>query len=274
MRVVRRPSGNPLRRAQIAIGSVLILLTAGAWMLLVQGQRGSMHGGAVTPTMGLAAPVFLGVWLVMVAAMMFPATAPMLLMFARVAANRRTNSRAWVPTIFFTLGYLIVWSAVGATAFGFGSLSEWLARRFDVVAAVGPRVGALLIVAAGVFQFSALKDRCMTECRSPLAFLTMHWREGARGAVTMGMRHGVVCVGCCWALMAILFPLGMMNIAALGLVTTLIFAERVLPGGKALQLAAGVALLGLGAAAFVSPDMLPGGTASMGDTMQMSGAMP
>jgi predicted metal-binding membrane protein len=191
-------------------------------------------------------------------------------MFARIAANRRSSGRPWAPTSFFVAGYVLVWGVIGLAAFALGLGAEALADRFTLLGDNAGRLGALLVVAAGVYQFTPLKDRCMTECRSPLAFLAQHWRAGGRGAVAMGAHHGMVCAGCCWALMAIMFPLGMMSIAALGAVTVLIFAERVLPRGRMLQHAAGVALLAGGLVALVRPDLLPGAVTHMGaETMPM-----
>ncbi len=256
---------NPLRRAQTTIGVALVLLTAGAWALLVSQQSATDHAAGMTPTMGLGVLLFLGVWLAMVAAMMFPAVAPMILMFARLAANRRSSGRPLAPTSSFVAGYVLVWAAIGVAAFVLGLGAEALAERFTVLGDNAGRIGAVLIVAAGAYQFSALKNRCMTECRSPLAFFAQHWREGGRGAVAMGAHHGMVCAGCCWALMAIMFPLGMMNIAALGAVTVVIFSERVLPGGKVVQYGVGAVLLVLGIAAVVDPGLLPGAMTHLGD---------
>ena len=250
--------GNPLKRAQAVIGFALVTLTAAAWALLVWQQAGADHAMNMTPTMGMGAPLFLGVWLAMVAAMMFPAVAPMILMFARVSANRRSSGGPLAPTSLFVVGYVLVWAVIGVAAFALSVGGEQLADRLDVVGHNAGRIGALLIVVAGGYQFSALKDRCMTGCRSPLAFLTQHWRDGVRGAIAMGARHGLVCAGCCWALMAIMFPLGMMNIGALGAVTVFIYAEKALPGGKVLRFAAGGALLLFGIAALINPGLLPG----------------
>jgi predicted metal-binding membrane protein len=260
----RTRTRNPLGRAQAGIGLTLVVLTGAAWALLVRQQGGTDHAAAMTPTMGMGLLLFLAVWVAMVAAMMFPAVAPMILMFARVSANRRANGKTWAPTSAFVAGYVLLWTAIGAAAFLLATGGEELAERAHVVGDDAARVGALLIVTAGVYQFSALKDRCLTECRSPLAFLSEHWRDGDRGALAMGVHHGLHCAGCCWALMAMLFPLGMMNIAALGAVTLFIYAEKALPGGQVLRYAAGVGLVAFGAWAFLDPGVLPGVAAHAG----------
>lgn len=264
---VRPAARNPLTRAQIGIGLGLLAATAGAWLLLLHPQGMGDHHALRTPTMGLGAVPFVAVWLAMVAAMMFPAVAPMIVMFARVSANRRASGKPAASTASFATGYVLVWTAIGVGAFVLAVAGEALARHYDAVGDNAARLGALLIVTAGAYQFSKLKERCLTECRSPLAFLAEHWRAGRGGAVTMGIHHGLHCAGCCWALMAMLFPLGMMNVAALGAVTAFIYAEKVLPGGKILQYSAGVALIAFGIAAFVEPGLLPGATEHLGHHM-------
>lgn len=250
----------------------MVVLTAAAWALLIRQRPAGGHAEAMSPTMGAGALLFLGLWLVMVAAMMFPAIAPMILMFARVAANRRASGRPSPPTSVFVAGYVLVWAVVGLVAFVLARGAEQLAYRYEFVAGNTGRIAAVLIVVAGIYQFSALKDRCMTECRSPLSFLSQNWREGTRGAVTLGIHHGLVCVGCCWALMALMFPLGMTNIAALGAVTLLVSAEKILPVGRRLRYAAGVALVVFGAAVLVHPGLLPGGGPAA-PTHEMNGQM-
>ena len=274
---VRPAARNPLTRAQAGIGLALLAATAGSWLLLLHPQaiehtQGMGHHALRTPTMGLGALVFMAVWLAMTAAMMFPAVAPMIVMFARVSASRRDSGRPGAPTSLFVMGYVLVWTAIGVSAFALASAGEALARRFDAVNDNAGRVGALLIVVAGAYQFTKLKERCLTECRSPLAFLAEHWRPGGRGAVTMGVHHGLHCAGCCWALMAMLFPLGMMNVAVLGAVTAFIYAEKALPGGTTLRYAAGVALIAFGIGALVNPGLLPG-TPEPLSHHHMSGAM-
>jgi predicted metal-binding membrane protein len=243
-------------RAGILLG--LIVLTAGSWWFLAERRSGMDAHQAMTPTMGMGAPLFLAVWVAMMAATMFPAVAPMVLMFARIGANKRTQGQAFVPTWLFVGGYLTVWTGLGAVAFVLALGAEDLAARVGWVADNGARIGGGLIVVAGAFQFTRLKDRCLTECRSPLAFVMQHWRHGRLGAVRMGVHHGLHCAGCCWALMAMLFPLGMMNIAALAGVTAFIYAEKVLPGAKILRYGAGVALIAYGLLVLAEPSALPG----------------
>lgn len=120
------------------------------------------------------------------------------------------------------------------------------------------RIGGAMLILAGVYQLSPLKNTCLAKCRTPTQFLMTSWRSGNGGALRMGIEHGFYCLGCCWLLFAILFPLGMMNIAALALLTALIFAEKVLPAGRLVSIAAGVALIAYGALVVVVPTLLPG----------------
>jgi predicted metal-binding membrane protein len=251
-------NANPISRAQAGIAVALLALTAGAWVYLLRGGPDHDHALAGTPTMGMGVPLFLAVWVAMMIASMFPAVSPMVLIYARVSANRRGNGRTWTPTSLFVSGYLLLWTAFGVGAYAAAWVGEALAGGIDAVHDNAPRIGAALIVVAGGYQFSGLKERCLTECRSPLAFLAEHWRPGRLGAVTMGLRHGLHCAGCCWALMAVLFPLGMTNIAALAGVTALTYAEKVLPGARSVRFAAGVGLIAFGLCAFVDPGLLPG----------------
>jgi predicted metal-binding membrane protein len=243
-------------RAGILLG--LVALTIAAWVFVIVRSRGMDGHHKLAPTMGLSTPLFLAVWVAMMIATMFPAVAPMVLMFARIGANKRTAGQTAPSTWWFVAGYLLVWTGLGMVAYALAVGAEDLAGRFDLVSDNAARLGGALIVVAGAYQFSALKDRCLTECRSPLAFVMQHWRDGRRGAVLMGVQHGRHCAGCCWALMALMFPLGMMNIAALAGVTAFVYAEKVLPGAAALRRSAGVALLALGIAVLVHPGLLPG----------------
>jgi len=254
----RQITATPMSRARAGILLGLVTLTIVCWAFVIIGSRAMDGRHELTPTMGLSTPLFLAVWVAMMIATMFPAVAPMVLMFARIGANKRTAGQTAPSTWLFLSGYLLVWTGLGVVAYGLAVGAEDLAGQFAVVSDNAARLGGALVVVAGAYQFSALKDRCLTECRSPLAFVMQHWRAGRRGAVLMGVHHGWHCAGCCWALMAMLFPLGMMNIAALAGVTAFVYAEKVLPGAEVLRRVAGVALLTFGIAVLVHPALLPG----------------
>jgi len=271
----------PLARGQLAILLSLIVLTAAAWALTIrQAQTMSMPmgvtagstmpapdaasgmdgmsmeqvgevaasgmGGTAWSVSGLVA--FTVAWAVMMAAMMFPAAAPMLLLFHAVASKRKTSGGAFVPTWVFAAGYLLVWTAVGAVTWALIQIaSERAAALGDVERArwAPLALGAVLIV-AGLYQLTPLKQVCLDHCRSPFAFVMQHWREGYGGALRMGIVHGAYCLGCCWALFAVLVATGVMSLAWMLLLTLIVFMEKVLPAGRRAARGIGVAFVLLG----------------------------
>jgi predicted metal-binding membrane protein len=191
---------------------------------------------------------FLLAWAVMMAAMMFPAAAPMLLLYHKINAQRRARSGAFVPTWVFGSGYLFIWTTVGAATWVLVRLGSELANTLDT----GSRatwapiaLGATLGV-AGLYQLTPLKKVCLDHCRTPLGFVTQHWRDGYTGAWRMGLVHGGYCLGCCWALFAVLVAAGVMSLAWMALLTLVVFAEKVLPLGRHASTGVGVAFLALG----------------------------
>ena len=186
-------------------------------------------------------PLFV-MWVVMMVAMMLPSAAPMIFTFAAVARNRRQHQRPYVPVAVFASGYLIVWGGFSALV----TVAQWLLHRAALLSpmmvASSALLSGILLLLAGVFQFTPLKRSCLTHCRAPLAFITTCWREGWGGAFTMGLEHGLFCAGCCWALMALLFALGMMNLLWIALLTILVGLEKILPRRSYLSRGAGVLL--------------------------------
>jgi len=191
---------------------------------------------------------FLVAWAVMMAAMMFPAAAPMLLLFRKVATQRKRQGSAFVPTWVFAAGYLLVWTAIGAVTWGLVQVgSEFSGRLGEADREVwGPIVLGAVLVVAGLYQLTPLKRVCLDNCRTPLGFVMTHWRDGYRGALRMGMVHGAYCLGCCWALFAVLVAAGVMSLAWMLLLTLVVFAEKVLPLGRRAVHATGAAFLLLG----------------------------
>ncbi|CAN5895969.1 DUF2182 domain-containing protein [soil metagenome] len=255
----------------------LIILTVGAWALTVHQARtmdmpmgvvarggatddmSDMDGMAGMASSGMAGmadtgwtrdafATFLVAWVVMMAAMMFPAAAPMLLMFRKVHSQRQAQGRAFVPTWVFAAGYLVVWTAAGVVTWVLVQAGSDLAGRMEV----GSRetwapiaLGGVLLV-AGLYQLTPLKRVCLDHCRTPLGFVMTHWQEGYRGSLCMGLVHGAFCLGCCWALFAVLVAAGVMSLAWVALLTLIIFAEKVLPMGRRGPAAIGVVFLVLG----------------------------
>ena len=184
-----------------------------------------MDGGAWTDLGTFA--WFVGVWVVMMAAMMFPSVAPTVALYSKL-----TRSRSLTAPLVFTSGYLLVWSAVGVLAFALAVAGGRLAG--DVLAwdRGGRWVAGVTLLVAAVYELTPLKDVCLGKCRTPLGFLLGSWRDGLLGSLQMGARHGAWCVGCCWALMASLFALGVMSIVWMAVVAGLIAFEKLIPSRR------------------------------------------
>ncbi|WP_027169562.1 DUF2182 domain-containing protein [Mesorhizobium sp. WSM3224] len=250
--------------------ALLIAVAAVAWSVLVWqriGMGADMRMDMYSPTMGMAAPLFLAVWTIMMIAMMFPTAAPMILTFHQVQAGKQGRGETFVSTWVFVAGYMLVWGGMGVLAFAGAAGAELLDRHVGMSTATAARIGGALLVVAGAYQLSPLKDLCLAKCRTPIGFILTSWRDGRRGAVRMGLEHGLFCLGCCWLLFLALFPLGIMNVAAMAVVTLLIFAEKTLSSGEGIAKVSGVALLLYGAAVLVFPQALPTFQAMDGMTM-------
>jgi predicted metal-binding membrane protein len=244
-----------LPREQFITGGILAISTLLAWLIAVSmkmpdgitrigsaGSPDSMSGNWLTFV------AFLFMWVSMMIAMMFPSAAPMILLFNRLVQQRKAQGQAFVPTWIFVAGYLAIWTAFGVVAY----LVIWIVQSGSTRISDGYllqpiRVGqGILLVLAGLYQFSPLKTVCLRHCQSPLGFIARHWREGIAGAFRMGLYHGAYCLGCCWGLMLVLFAVGLMNLAAMGLLTLIIFLEKVSRYGMVLGRIVGVGLVGLG----------------------------
>ena len=187
------------------------------------------------------------IWWVMMTAMMLPAAAPMILMFATINRGRRRRGDRHVPTALFALGYLLVWGLFGAAA----TAAEWGLEQAALIMPgtqqVGPWLGGAILIAAGLYQLTPLKYACLAHCRSPVGFVLGHWRDGAAGAVRMGIGHGLYCLGCCWVLMALLFAGGVMSLLWMAALAVLVLVEKVAPAGFWIARASGMLMLVFGA---------------------------
>jgi predicted metal-binding membrane protein len=240
-------------RAVVLTGLVAVIIAAWAYLLLGAGiemEMMDMGGGqlmAMAPewTPGYAALIFV-MWVVMMAAMMLPSAAPTILLVGALFLNRGGAVPA-TPAL-FALGYLLVWSGFSLVA----ALLQWglsAAGLLSETMALGNAIAAgAVLVAAGVYQWTPLKDTCLRHCRSPAEFLVRHWRRGALGAVRTGIRHGLFCLGCCWVLMALLFVGGLMNLAWVGAISLLVLIEKTMPWGGRMSRVAGAVLAVWGAA--------------------------
>ena len=235
------PAALPLSR--LAVIGALASLAAVAWAVTVSRMDGMDGGpGSDLGTLGF----FVTTWVVMMAAMMFPSIAPMVALYRSIAK---------VPgaTACFVAGYLVVWTAAGLVAYALvdalqGTVSWEGGGRY---------VAAGILLAAAAYELTPLKARCLTHCRSPLAFVMGHWRDGRTGALRMGVIHGAWCLGCCWALMAGLFALGVMSIAWMVLIALLIAVEKLLPWRAAATAAVTITLLALAIGVAAAPDDVP-----------------
>jgi predicted metal-binding membrane protein len=262
-----------LRRDRVIIATALLLIAALAWgyvlYLAVDMDMGGMDmtGFRMIPAgMGLMMPatapwgalefafVFV-MWAVMMVGMMAPSAAPMILMYAKVGRQRRAQGdegdegKSLAATGWFAAGYFLTWIGFAFAA----TLAQWLIDRAALLdarmASSSNVLGGVVLIAAGVYQWSPLKDICLAQCQSPLGFLIRHggFREDVRGCLLMGLRHGAYCVGCCWVLMALLFVGGVMNVLWIALLSLLVLFEKLTPFGGWLARGAGVACVVAGA---------------------------
>jgi predicted metal-binding membrane protein len=242
------------RRDRLVIWICLGLVTALAWAYLVHLGRqmsASMAHDSMMADMGMtmdmpwtATDVFFTftMWAVMMVGMMTGTAAPMLLLFAGAHAAR--GARGMPPAVvMFGLGYIIVWVVFSAGA----ALAQWglhhAAMLTPAMAASSGRLAGGILVAAGAYQLTPVKGACLTRCRSPLGFLMTSWRDGALGALQMGLRHGAYCLGCCWLLMCLLFVVGVMNLVWVAALTAFVLVEKIGPFGLIVARTAGAIMI-------------------------------
>jgi predicted metal-binding membrane protein len=180
----------------------------------------------------------------------------MSLMFGMISRAKRERGGTFVPTWVFVAGYLAVWAGFGACAWAVDETGAGLARAYPALGELGPRIAALAMIAAGLYQLTPLKQRCLSHCRSPLAFVLHHWRPGVGRAWRMGVDHGVYCVGCCWLLFVLLVAVGLASLPWMGLITLIVCLEKLLPGGRAISAGIAVFLVGSGLLTLARPELL------------------
>jgi predicted metal-binding membrane protein len=251
-------------RAQWGLVVVLFVLAGAAWWWSVELMSGMDDG----PWTGLGTfGWFLGVWVVMMAAMMFPSVAPTIALYARMSGKSRL-----LPLV-FTSGYLVTWVGAGVVAFLVGvAASNAAGGELSWERAGRPVAGAMLILAA-CYELTPLKNVCLGKCRSPLGTLLGSWRGGRSGALRMGVKNGAWCVGCCWALMASLFALGVMSVTWMALVAGLIAVEKILPWRRTATYGTALVLCALGVLVLLAPDALPGLTVPGHDSVPVMSPM-
>jgi predicted metal-binding membrane protein len=248
---------QPAVRARLGLVALLFALAAVGWWSTVDRMRG-MDAGPWTALGSFG--WFLGVWVVMMAAMMFPSLAPTAALYARMTRDR-------IAPLLFTGGYLTTWALAGVLAFALARAGHAVAGDVLAWERAGRWVAGATLLVAAAYELTPLKDVCLAKCRSPLGFLLGAWRDGRGGALRMGARHGGWCVGCCWALMASLFALGVMSVAWMAFVAALIAAEKTLPWRRVATYGTAALLLVLGALLLAAPDAIPGLTVPAGEMM-------
>ena len=235
-------------RSHLGVVAVLFGLAAIGWWWTAGEMRG-MDDGPWTALGSFG--WFLGVWVVMMAAMMFPSVSPTVALYAVMSGSRR------LPVV-FTAGYLATWAAAGAVAFLIALTTTHAAHGALAWDRAGQTVaGVTLLVAAG-YELTPLKDVCLGKCRSPLGTLLGSWRAGSAGAFRMGLGNGAWCVGCCWALMASLFALGVMSVTWMAVVAGLIAVEKTIPWRRVATYGTTTVLVVLGVVMLLAPGALPG----------------
>jgi len=242
-----------LRRARGGVVVGLIALAAASWAYIafMATQMGDMSSVLAMPMTSAWSPIqaalMVTMWAVMMAAMMLPSAVPMVLAYDRLdqaSAVGRSGS-----TALFVIGYVVVWAAFAVAATGL----QWVLHNLALVNGTGAAtqggLAGLLLVGAGIFQFSPVKRRSLGACRTPMGFLMTSWRDGKTGALRMGLHHGTLCFRCCWALMILLFVLGVMNLAWVAVLAIFVLAEKVSRRGEAISMIGGVGMIVWGVAA-------------------------
>jgi predicted metal-binding membrane protein len=262
-----------LRRDRAIVVAGLLAVVVLAWLELLR-EVAAMAGMATAPASmpgmameGMAMPdmampaatlstshalAITAMWAVMMAAMMLPAASPMILFYTRIAGARAAARKAAGATGVFVLGYLAVWAFFSIGAAALQLAFERYALLSPAMRGTSTVLAGLVLVAAGVYQFTPAKRACLRHCRSPLEFVMLHWQPGARGAFAMGVRHGAYCVGCCWLLMLLLFVGGVMNVAWIAGIALYVLVEKTVPAGHWVSRAAGVVLILAGASTLLA----------------------
>ncbi len=241
-------------RDKWTIGLGLLVVCGLAWavmawqaaaMMTVAGDTGAMTMPRQPWTLVDLGVVYL-MWVVMMFAMMVPATSPMIAAFTTINRRRQESGRPHVATAVFLVGYLVAWSLFSVAATGLQWLLDGVGLLAPMMESASPMLSAVLFIAAGLYQWSPLKDVCLTRCRTPVGFVLTEWRDGIPGAVIMGLRHGMFCIGCCFALMGLLFAVAVMDLRWVAAVAVLLTAEKLLPWPRVWRYGIGVILVGVG----------------------------
>jgi predicted metal-binding membrane protein len=259
---------RPLRRVQVLLVVGLLALAALGWIVTDARMRGMDAGPGTDPG---ALGFYVSAWVVMMAAMMFPSMAPMVLAYARVSPRMHAARPRHGTLVVFVAGYLLAWTLFGLAAYGLFAGVRAVAGPALSWHRAGPYVAGGVIVLAALYQLTPAKNACLRRCRAPFAFITDEWRDGRRGALVMGALHGGWCVGCCWGLMAALFAVGVMSVGWMVFVSVLIAVEKLTPWPRQANYAIAGLLVALGLGIALAPNRVPGLT--LPDSPQASARM-
>jgi predicted metal-binding membrane protein len=242
--IAQAGAAPPLRwRDQLIIWGALGSITVLSWVYLVRMPMVPEDLGSFAARVAAMVPagwadrwlIFM-MWTVMMVAMMVPSATPMIMMYARMVRGR------WPQVWLFAAGYIVMWTvfSVAATA---GQVLLQRAALISNALSTGPIVGAIILGIAGIYQFTPFKKACLTNCQSPIGFFITNWREGPRGALRMGLKHGALCIGCCWMIMALLFVAGVMNLIWIAALSVFVLIEKAVPRGELFAKVAGVGMI-------------------------------
>lgn len=255
-----------LRRDRVVVVTALAGVTALAWTDLVWLANDMWMGGMdmtgfrmipagrgwMMPVSASWQPIEFGtvfvMWVVMMIGMMTPSVAPMILIYARIGRQTSIEGQPFAASAWFALGYLVSWTAFSLAATSAQWALERAALLTPMMGSASNIVGATVLLIAGLYQWTPFKDRCLSYCQSPLGFIIRYgFRREATGALVLGFRHGLYCIGCCWAVMTLLFVAGVMNLFWIAALSALILIEKVVPFGRLVSRLAGAAFIGCGA---------------------------
>jgi predicted metal-binding membrane protein len=246
----------PSRHTRAVVWVTLLLLAAIAWVIIFQQTQmiaSANEGMAAMQAGPVSLLLFVPVWVSMMVAMMFPAVAPVVSLFATISTRRRATHQSAAPTWIFLVGYLFVWSWFGIGAYLLSLIVPAIGMMAAGLRVDNPVAAGIVLIVAGLYQLSPLKQVCLRHCRSPLSVILHGWHDGYGGAFRMGFKHGAYCLGCCWGLMLVLFAVGLMNLVWMILLTVAIFVEKVFSQGLLISRIIAVALVLFGIVTLVMP---------------------
>lgn len=234
----------------MAVAASLVVITTLAWTYLGYQAWAMEHMDVVEMAMPSSdrwglwdLGLVFTMWAIMMVGMMAPSASPMVMLYAHAQSMRQAQGKPVVASVLFLLGYLIAWTGFSLIA----TLIQWGMHTTLLISpameSTNALLGGIVLASAGLYQWSPAKHVCLNHCRSPMGFLLGEWRDGSRGAIVMGLRHGTYCIGCCWLLMLVLFVVGVMNLLWVALLSVLVLLEKTLPKGVWLSRVSGLALI-------------------------------